>query len=116
MLEFLKEMKLNVHPYHKKVTSLDEIINELERIKEERKTLDVLTDGVVIKINDKKTQEVLGVTEKFPRWSIAFKFEPEEFTTKLLDVVWNVGRTGKVTPSAILEPVDFSGLQYLERP
>lgn len=110
MLSFLKEMKLNVHPYHKKVTSLDEIINELERIKEERKTLDVLTDGVVIKINDKKTQEVLGVTEKFPRWSIAFKFEPEEFTTKLLDVIWNVGRTGKVTPSAILEPVDFSGV------
>ena len=110
MLEFLKELKLNVHPYHKKVKSLDEIIKELERIDFERKTLDVLTDGVVIKINDKRTQEALGYTNKFPRWSIAYKFEAEEFTTKLLDVVWNVGRTGKVTPSAILEPVDFSGV------
>ena len=72
--------------------------------------MDILTDGVVIKINDKKTQDVLGYTNKFPRWSIAFKFEAEEYTTTLLDVVWNVGRTGKVTPSAILEPVDFSGV------
>lgn len=110
MLEFLKNLKLNVHPYHKKVKSLDEIIKELESIDLERKTLDVLTDGVVIKINDKATQEALGYTNKFPRWSIAYKFEAEEFTTKLLDVVWNVGRTGKVTPSAILEPVDFSGV------
>lgn len=110
MLDFLKELKLNVHPYHKKVNSLDQIIKELERIEVERKTLDVLTDGVVIKINDKNTQEALGYTNKFPRWSIAYKFEAEEFTTKLLDVVWNVGRTGKVTPSAILEPVDFSGV------
>ena len=110
MLDFLKDMKLNVHPYHKKVKNLDEIIEELEKIEVQRRNLDVLTDGVVIKVNDKRTQEVLGYTNKFPRWSIAFKFEAEEFTTKLLDVVWNVGRTGKVTPSAILEPVDFSGV------
>ncbi len=110
MLEYLKGLKLNVHPYHKKVKSLDEIIKELERIDVERRSLDVLTDGVVIKVNDKATQEALGYTNKFPRWSIAYKFEAEEFTTKLLDVVWNVGRTGKVTPSAILEPVDFSGV------
>lgn len=110
MLDFLREMKLNVHPYHKKVTTIDQIIKELDRIEKERKTLDILTDGVVIKINDKKTQQALGYTNKFPRWSIAYKFEAEEFTTKLLDVVWNVGRTGKVTPSAILEPVDFSGV------
>lgn len=69
-----------------------------------------MTDGVVIKVNDKKTQRVLGYTNKFPKWSIAYKFEAEEYTTTLLDVVWNVGRTGKVTPSAILEPVDFSGV------
>ncbi len=110
MLEFLKNQGLQTHPYHKKVNNLDEIIAELERIKEERTTLDILTDGVVIKINDKKTQEVLGSTNKFPRWSIAYKYEAEEFTTTLKEVVWNVGRTGKVTPSAILEPVDFSGV------
>lgn len=109
MLEFLKKEDFNIHPYHKLVKTYDEIIAELERIEVERKTLDILTDGVVIKINDIRTQEVLGFTNKFPRWSVAFKFEAEEFTTTLLDVVWNVGRTGKVTPSAILEPVDFSG-------
>lgn len=109
MLEFLKKEDFNIHPYHKLVKTYDEIIAELERIVVERKTLDILTDGVVIKINDIRTQEVLGFTNKFPRWSVAFKFEAEEFTTTLLDVVWNVGRTGKVTPSAILEPVDFSG-------
>ncbi len=110
MLIFLKDQGFNVHPYHKKVTTYEEIVAELDRIDEERKTLDILTDGVVIKINDKKTQNALGYTNKFPRWSIAFKFEAEEYTTTLLDVVWNVGRTGKVTPSAILEPVDFSGV------
>ena len=109
MLEFLRKENFNVHPYHKKVKSYDEIISELQRIEEERKTIDILTDGVVIKINDKKTQEVLGYTNKFPRWSVAFKYEAEEFTTTLLNVVWNVGRTGKVTPSAVLDPVDFSG-------
>lgn len=110
MLDFLKDQGFIVHPYHKKVKTYDEIIKELDKIEEERKTLDILTDGVVIKINDKKTQKALGYTNKFPRWSIAYKFEAEEYTTTLLDVVWNVGRTGKVTPSAILEPVDFSGV------
>ncbi len=109
-LEFLKEQGFNVDTYHKKVKTYEEIIDELKIIEKQRETLDILTDGVVIKINDKKTQDVLGYTNKFPRWSIAFKFEAEEYTTTLLDVVWNVGRTGKVTPSAILEPVDFSGV------
>ncbi|MDU3153549.1 MAG: NAD-dependent DNA ligase LigA, partial [Anaerococcus hydrogenalis] len=109
-LEFLKEQKLPVYPYKKLIKDFDEIVNEIEYIKEERHNIDVLTDGVVIKVNNVKTQEVLGYTNKFPRWSIAYKYDPEEYTTKLLDVVWNVGRTGKVTPSAILEPVDFSGV------
>ena len=109
MLDFLKNENFNIHPYHKLVKTYDEIILELDKIENERNTIDILTDGVVIKINDKKTQEVLGYTNKFPRCSVAFKFEAEEYTTTLLDVVWNVGRTGKVTPSAILEPVDFSG-------
>ena len=109
-LEFLKKQGFNVDTYHKKVKTYEEIIDELKIIEKQRETLDILTDGVVIKINDKKTQDVLGYTNKFPRWSIAFKFEAEEYTTTLLDVVWNVGRTGKVTPSAILEPVDFSGV------
>lgn len=85
------------------------MLAELDFIEEERKNIDILTDGVVIKINDKRTQEVLGSTNKFPRWSIAYKFEAEEYTTTLREVVWNVGRSGKVTPSAILDPVEFSG-------
>lgn len=109
MLEFLKEQGLLIHPYHKKVHNLEEMLAELDFIEEERKNIDILTDGVVIKINDKRTQEVLGSTNKFPRWSIAYKFEAEEYTTTLREVVWNVGRSGKVTPSAILDPVEFSG-------
>lgn len=109
MLEFLKDQGLLIHPYHKKVHNLEEMVRELDYIEEERKNIDILTDGVVIKINDKKTQEVLGSTNKFPRWSIAYKFEAEEYTTTLREVVWNVGRSGKVTPSAILDPVEFSG-------
>ena len=109
MLEFLKEQGLLIHPYHKKVHNLKEMVKELDFIEEERKNIDILTDGVVIKINDKRTQEVLGSTNKFPRWSIAYKFEAEEYTTTLREVVWNVGRSGKVTPSAILDPVEFSG-------
>lgn len=110
LIDYLNQLRIPTFPYNKLVKSYDEIIKELEFIKEERKTIDVLTDGVVIKINDRRTQEVLGYTNKFPRWSIAYKYEAEEYTTTLLDVVWNVGRTGKVTPSAILEPVDFSGV------
>lgn len=109
MLEFLKDQGLLIHSYHKKVHNLEEMVKELDYIEEERKNIDILTDGVVIKINDKKTQEVLGSTNKFPRWSIAYKFEAEEYTTTLREVVWNVGRSGKVTPSAILDPVEFSG-------
>lgn len=110
MLDFLKEQKLNVYPYRKIVKNYDQIIEELERLDVERKKIDILTDGVVIKVNDIKTQQILGYTNKFPRWAIAFKYDPEEYTTKLKDVIWNVGRSGKVTPSAILEPVDFNGV------
>lgn len=110
MLNFIKDQGLPVFSYNKLVSSYDEIIGELKMIEEERRSLDILTDGVVIKINDKRTQEALGYTNKFPRWSIAFKYEPDEYTTILREVVWNVGRSGKVTPSALVDPVDFSGV------
>lgn len=109
MIEFLKENRLPVYEYIKECKSIEEVIEEIERIDEERHHIDVLTDGVVIKVNDMKTREVLGYTMKFPRWAMAYKFEAEEVTTKLLEVVWNVGRTGKVTPTAILEPVEIAG-------
>ncbi len=110
VLEFLKENRFPVFPYAKEFHSIDEIIKEIHIIKDERHNLNLLTDGLVIKIEDIRTREVLGYTNKFPRWAIAYKFEAEETTTKLLEVVWNVGRTSKVTPTAILEPVEIGGV------
>ena len=108
-LEFLKENRIPVFPFAKSFTSMSDLIEEIEILKDDRKKLDVLTDGLVIKINDIRTREVLGFTNRFPRWAVAYKFEAEERSTKLLDVEWNVGRTGKVTPRAILEPIDIEG-------
>jgi len=110
MLAFLRENRFKVNPYVKHVHSIEDVYEELMRLAEERRTLDFLIDGVVIKINDLRTREVLGYTDKFPRWAVAFKFEAEETTTVLNDVVWNVGRTGKLTPLAIVEPVDIGGV------
>ena len=110
MLQFLRDNRLPVNSYAKVFHDIDGIIEEIDKVKETRKGLDVLTDGLVIKINDMRTREVLGYTLKFPRWAVAYKFEAEETTTKLVDVIWNVGRTGKVTPTAILEPVDIGGV------
>ncbi len=110
MIQFLKDNKLPVFNYMKKFNEIDSLIEEIDKAGEERKKLDILTDGMVIKINDMRTREVLGYTQKFPRWAVAFKFEAEEVTTKLLNIEWNVGRTGKVTPTAILEPVDIGGV------
>lgn len=109
MLQFLKDNKLPVYDYVRECSTIDEVIEEIEKIDEQRHKIDILTDGAVIKINDMRTREVLGNTMKFPRWAIAYKFEAEEVTTKLLEVQWNVGRTGKVTPIAILEPVEIAG-------
>lgn len=110
MIDYLKENRLPVNNYLKKFKNIDDMIEEIEKIDQDRHNLDILTDGLVIKINDMKTREVLGYTQKFPRWAIAYKFKAEEVTTELLDINWNVGRTGKVTPSAILEPVDIGGV------
>lgn len=82
---------------------------ELKKIEERRDSLDFLVDGAVLKVNDISLREALGFTEKFPRWAVAFKFVPEETTTTLLDVIWQVSRTGKINPLAILEPVELMG-------
>lgn len=108
-LKFLSDERFPVNNYHKLVETIDEVIDEINFIDDERHNLNYLTDGVVIKVNDIRTREMLGFTNKFPRWALAYKFEAEEVQTKLLDVVWNVGRTGKVTPVANLEPVEISG-------
>ena len=86
---------------------IEEIIGRMNSV--DRKALDFLIDGMVIKVDDIRLREKLGYTDKFPRWAMAYKFEAEETTTVLKDVVWNVGRTGKLTPLASLEPVELCG-------
>ena len=109
-VKFLKDNGFKVFDFFKKVNSEDEVLAALKQIEEERKKIDVLTDGAVIKIDDFKLREELGATEKFPRWAIAYKFEPEETTTILREVTWQVGRTGKLTPLANLDPVELCGV------
>ena len=91
-------------------TTIEEIEKQIEHIKEIRFTLGYDIDGLVIAIDDIRTRELLGYTVKFPKWAIAYKFEAQEATTKLLDVEWNVGRSGRVGPTAILEPVELAGV------
>lgn len=110
VLDFIKENRLPLFDYAKSFDDIRDLIEEINRLEFERQTLDVLTDGLVIKIDDIKTREVLGFTNRFPRWAMAYKFEAEETSTRLIGVEWNVGRTSKVTPTAILEPVEIGGV------
>lgn len=109
-VDFLKNNGFKVFDFLRVCGNFDEVLNAIEEINVKRKEIDVLTDGAVIKVNDYNVREELGATEKFPRWAMAFKFEPEEVTTLLSSVDWQVGRTGKLTPLAILEPVDLCGV------
>ncbi len=82
----------------------------LEKIEEKRQSLDFLIDGAVLKVNELSYRENLGFTEKFPRWAVAYKFAPQEATTLLKEVKWQISRTGKINPLAILEPVELMGV------
>lgn len=110
IIDFLKENRFPVSNYIKVFNNINDVIEEIDKAKEELKDFDFLTDGLVIKINNIEARKLLGYTQRFPRWAMAFKFEAEEVTTKLQDVIWQVGRTGKLTPSAVLEPVDIGGV------
>ena len=110
MMAFIKEKGLPVDNYLKVCTSIEEIEKEIEYIKNIRFDLNYDIDGLVIVIDDIRTRELLGYTVKFPKWAIAYKFEAQEATTKLLGVEWNVGRSGRVGPTALLEPVELAGV------
>ena len=111
IINFLRENRFPVSDYIKVFDNINDVIEEIGKVKEkELRGLDFLVDGLVIKINNIEVRDLLGYTQKFPRWAMAFKFEAEEVTTKLKDVIWQVGRTGKLTPSAILESVDVGGV------
>ena len=107
--EFLAGEGFKVFPYFKVCQTGEEVLSAIQEIEKERKNIDVLTDGAVIKVNAVKTREEMGYTDKFPRWALAYKFEAEEVTTIVKDVIWQVGRTGKLTPLALLEPVELGG-------
>lgn len=108
--DFLVKEGFKVFPYFKICKTGDEVKEAIAEIDRERHNIDVLTDGAVIKVDDARVREELGFTDKFPRWAMAYKFEAEEVTTLLKGVVWQVGRTGKLTPLAILEPVELGGV------
>ncbi|WP_300383739.1 NAD-dependent DNA ligase LigA [Clostridium sp.] len=110
MMEFIKDKGFPMDDYLKVCTTLEEIEKEIDYIKDIRFNLDYDIDGVVIAIDDIKTRDLMGYTVKFPKWAIAYKFEAQETTTKLLDVEWNVGRSGRVGPTAILEPIELAGV------
>lgn len=107
--EFLKENNFKVYPFLRVCNGGQEVKNAIDEIEVERKKLDVLTDGCVIKLNDCSIRPEIGYTDKFPRWAMAYKFEAEESITTIREIIWQVGRTGKLTPLAIVDPVDLAG-------
>ncbi len=108
-IKFLKEQGFKVFPYLRVCRGGDEVKSAIEEIETERTSLDVLTDGAVVKLNQTVYRDVLGYTDKFPRWAVAYKFEAEERVTTVRGVVWQVGRTGKLTPLAVVDPVELAG-------
>ncbi|MDR1906339.1 MAG: NAD-dependent DNA ligase LigA, partial [Clostridiales bacterium] len=109
LVEFLKSNGFRTAEYFKKTDNLEYLIDYIGEIEKERGDLDYLIDGVVIKVDDLNIREELGYTEKFPRFAIAYKFEATEASTIIKDVIWQVSRTGKLNPLAILEPVEIGG-------
>lgn len=108
-LDYIKSLGFKTVPDYKLVSSTVEIIQCIENIGENRFDLPFDIDGVVIKVDDFNQREILGYTAKTPKWSVAYKFPPEEKQSKLLDIELNVGRTGAITPVAVFEPILLAG-------
>ena len=108
-LEYLSKLGFNVNPVRIDCKNIEEIENAIKKIGEERENLTFGIDGAVVKVDDLKFREILGTTAKVPRWAIAYKYPPERKETILKDIVCQVGRTGVITPMAILEPVRVAG-------
>lgn len=108
-LDFLDELGFKTNQERKKCGDIEEVITLIDELQAKRADLPYEIDGIVIKVDSLDQQEELGFTAKSPRWAIAYKFPAEEVVTKLLDIELNVGRTGVITPTAILEPVKVAG-------
>ena len=110
MLDFLRKNGFPVSEYLGRPHDRESLIACIKEIEAARPTLDYLIDGVLVKVGDFALRDQMGYTDRFPRWAVAYKFEAEETTTTLNDVTWELGRTGKLTPLAHVEPVDFYGV------
>ena len=108
-LNFMHELGFVVNPNNRKINNIKELMNYVDYYTIERSNLPYEIDGIVIKVNDLADQKKLGYTARSPKWAIAYKFPAEEVLTKVKDIICTVGRTGQVTPSAILEPVRVMG-------
>ncbi len=108
-LEFMRALGLKVSPLNKLVKSKEEILAFIDGMAAKRPELPYDIDGIVIKVNELEYQQKLGFTAKYPKWAIAYKFPAEEVYTKLKDIIFTVGRTGQITPNAVLEPVIVMG-------
>jgi len=108
-LDYLKSLGFKVNTHHKLCKNIDEVIAFWKKWSKEKNKEDYLIDGIVLKENDRRVQEILGYTGKAPRWAIAFKFEAEQVTTVVEDITLQIGRTGVLTPVAVLRPVKVAG-------
>ncbi len=109
VLNYLKNLGFSVNENYIHATNIDEVIKAIEYFGDFRKTLDYDTDGCVIKVNEFDLYDTIGYTVKVPKWAIAYKFPAEIVTTKLNDIIFTIGRTGKIIPNAVLEPVYIAG-------
>ena len=109
LYSFLKENKFLTNDFFVVTSSLEKIHSVISEVDKTREQLDILIDGIVIKVNETKTREELGYTIRFPKWALAYKFAPLEVTSIIRQVIWQVGRTGKITPLAVIDPVELAG-------
>lgn len=108
-LEYLKQQGFKVSPGYRLCSGIEEVAEEIQRIGDTRGDYPFETDGAVVKVNDLALRERLGSTSKVPKWAVAYKYPPEKKQTKITDIRVNVGRTGVLTPNAVLEPVRLAG-------
>lgn len=108
-LDYLKDLGFQTVPFYSRFDKIEDVILEIRRIGEIRGMLPFDIDGAVVKVDDFTQREALGSTSKFPKWALAYKYPPEEKQTELIDIEINVGRTGVLTPTAVLEPVLLAG-------
>ncbi len=108
-IEFMKKLGFKTNPNNRLVNNMKEVLEYIEQKGEERSSLPYDIDGVVIKVNNLEDQKRLGFTARYPKWATAYKFPAEEVLTKLTDIIFTVGRTGQVTPNAVLDPVIVAG-------